>query len=90
MLKNMDAPSLYSLEDQAKMLTDNFGAIVSLRSAQSILQESSYTSGKKSNSSAYFWLNNLDDLMKDFMPEDVTSMIPGGAEQSEVKACLQG
>ena len=78
MLKNMDAPPLHSVEEMTRMMSDNFMGILNTNSKQSIRNVNSYTSGKKSNSSAYFWLKNLDDLMKDAMPKELTSMIPGG------------
>jgi len=83
MLKNMDAPSLYSEDDMAYMLTENFTSILNTPSTQSITQESSYVKGKKKNASAYFWLNDLDELVNDAIPEELTSMIPGGGFGSQ-------
>ena len=80
MFKNMDAPPLHSEEDMLRMLADNFNSIINTNASNSIRQQSSYSSGKKSNSSAYFWLSDLDDLVKDAMPSDVTSFIPGGMD----------
>ncbi len=79
MIKNMNAPPLHSPEEMTLMMTEQFTNIINTSSAQSIRNVTSYTKGKKSNSSAYFWLGNLDDLMKDAMPTELLSQIPGAA-----------
>ena len=78
MLKNMDAPYLQSEEEMTDILSQNFSTILNMTPAQSIRQDKSYMNGKNSEASAYFWLNNLDGLVKDLMASDMASSFPMG------------
>lgn len=84
LLKNMYAEPLYTSEEMTDRMMDHFTNIIGTQSAQSIARLAKYTSGKMNNSSAYFWLNSINDLIKDnsplssiesFFPE-LASMIP--------------
>ncbi len=77
MLKNMDAPYLQSEEEMTDILAQNFSTIVNMTPAQSIRQHKSYMNGKNSEASAYFWLNNLDNLVQDLMDSDMASSLQG-------------
>jgi len=83
MIKNMDAPSIYSEEEMTSMLSDNFHSILNTNPNQSIRQVSSYNNGKKSNSSLYFWVKNMDEMIKDAMPENLFAMLPGVSSGSQ-------
>ncbi|MDA8693515.1 DUF4836 family protein [Saprospiraceae bacterium] len=77
LMKNMDAPSMYTDEEINSMMTDNFTSILNTTSTQSIASDANYSSGKKANASAYFWIKNLDGLMSDAMPSELTSLVGG-------------
>lgn len=79
MMKNMDAPYTYSDEEMTSKMSDNFMSIAGTNGTQSIRQVNSYTKGKKKNSSAYFWLKSLDDMVSNALPEGLASQMPFGA-----------
>lgn len=82
MLKNMDAPSLFSDAEITDKMTEHFAYIVNTRQTQSITQNASYTGGKNNKSSAYFWIRSVDELIKDSYPADLASILPAFAEGS--------
>lgn len=74
-LKNMDAPYLLSDSEIAENMVAHFKYILNTKPSMSISQNTSYTSGKNSKSSAYFWVSSIDKLMQNSYPEELTSML---------------
>ena len=78
MMKNMEAPTLLSDMEISKRMTDHFTSVANNSAAQSITTNKNYTSGKNTKASAYFWVDNIDELLQDSYPTELFSMLGGG------------
>jgi len=76
MLKNLYAPNIYSEEELTDLFGANLTSILSTNSAMSVNKLSSYIGGKDKTSSAYFWINNIDNMLKENIGDDLVSDIP--------------
>lgn len=73
-IKNMFAPNRYSEEVIAERMQNFFNSVVKSTRVNSVLKHPSYTSGKLKNSSAYFWMNDVDKLINEATPKDGIDM----------------
>ncbi len=83
MMKNFDAPPLYSEDEMTSIMMQNFKQIVNSNPSQSIKNDARYAKGRKNDASAYLWMSNLDNLMQEAFAASLASM-PGGLPSSIV------
>lgn len=90
LMRNMDAPSLYSESEIKDMMLAHFGDIVGTQPSQSVLTNGKYLAGKDKKSTAYFWMGSFDDMMSDMYPADLMSMLGESSPFGEMGSMSMG
>lgn len=76
MIKNIYAPNIYSDELVAQKMQSFFTGIVGSKMSNSVLKAPYYKSGKMKNSSAYFWVKDVDAILSKVTSDDMmTAMV---------------